>query len=62
MTSTAYSCRYFLQKDQLLYSCWFYYMWSNVIAPELKAVHVTFTVTVKNAADADELHDCKVHA
>ena len=37
-------------------------MWSNVIAPELKAVHATFTVTVKNAADVDELHDCKVHA
>ena len=33
-------------------------MWSNVIAPELRTVHTK--LTVKNAADVDELHDSKV--
>ena len=53
-------CRgiYFLLQTQPVYCWWFYYIWTNVIGPTLKALHPK--ISVKTASDVDALLDCQV--
>ena len=41
-----------------MYGWWFYYMWTNVVGPQLNPV--LSKLNVKTAADVDELLDCEV--
>ena len=50
--------RYFLRKDQPMYGWWFYYMWTNVVGPQLNPV--LSKLNVKTAADVNQLLDCEV--
>ena len=45
-------------ENQPVCCCWFYYMWSNVIGPGLKTLHMK--LCIMTAADVYELLDCKV--
>lgn len=50
--------RYFLRSTTPIYGWWFYYMWSNVIGPELKTLHPK--LNVRTEQDVDELLACEV--
>ena len=50
--------RYFLSKDQPMYCWWFYYMWTNMVGPQLNPV--LSKLNVKTAADVNQLLDCEV--